>query len=218
LVRLQSVFVNNGYPEQVITSTFNRIREDHVAKEQKMLIDEDMNEVDEIDYRDAFVAPYHPCARKMFQTLKKSFGIHTVHKKTPTLGTYLFKRRPKADFWDSKNVVYSVPCNDCLGQYIGQTKRKLCVRLSEHEKSCKGDLSHLEPNSNFDNGIPYHVATTGHEFGFEETKIVDREINRFRRRLLEGIHIQKNKDSVINIISGQKIDGCWKPLIQEIEL
>jgi hypothetical protein len=79
-------------------------------------------------------------------------------------------------------------------------------------------MSHLEPNSNFDNGIPYHVATTGHEFGFEETEIIDRVMYRFRRRMLEAIHILKNKDSVANIIYGQKIDGCWRPLIQEFEL
>jgi hypothetical protein len=58
-----------------------------------------LNDVTEIDYRGAFVVPCHPCARKMFQTLKRSFGIHTVHKKTPTLGTCLFKSRSKADFW-----------------------------------------------------------------------------------------------------------------------
>ena len=48
-----------------------------------------------IDFSKAFYAPYHPHARKLFETLQKKFGITSVYKKTTTLGNLLFKRRPK---------------------------------------------------------------------------------------------------------------------------
>ena len=109
-----------------------------------------------IDFSKAFYAPYHPHARKLFETLQKKFGITSLYKKTTTLGNLLFKRRPKKDKWDNSHVVYSVPCANHPKQYIGQTKRKLGTRIREHEKSCEGDLSGILPDLNNDNGIPFH--------------------------------------------------------------
>ena len=97
----------------------------------------------------------------MFEVLQKKFGITNVYKKTTTLGNLLFKRRPKRDKWNSTHVVYSVPCSEQPEQYIGQTKRKMITRIREHEKSCEGDLSGIQPDINNDNGIPFHYATRG---------------------------------------------------------
>ena len=66
-------------------------------------------------------------------------------------------------------------------QYTGQTKRPLKVRVREHNRSCEGDLNGIQPDENNDNGIPYHLYTTGHKFLFDKTKILAREKNAFRR-------------------------------------
>ena len=111
----------------------------------------------------------------MFETLQKKFGITCVYKKTTTLGQRMFKRTPKKDKWNTSHIGYSVPCSNPPHQYIGQTKRKMATRIHEHEKSCEGDLSDIQPNLENDNGIPFHCATTSHQFLFEETKILARE-------------------------------------------
>ena len=59
----------------------------------------------------------------------------------------------------------------------------------EHKKSCEGDLTGILPDEINDNGIPYHVATTGDQFLFDQTTILANEINSFKRRIIEGIHI-----------------------------
>ena len=84
-----------------------------------------------------------------------------------------------------------MPCETQTEQYIGNTKRKLTIRIKEHQKSCNKDLSDIQPDFKNDNGIPYHVATTGHTFEFHETKILDREKNYFKRKTLEGMSINK---------------------------
>jgi len=34
----------------------------------------------------------------------------------------------------NKNIVYKLPCKDCDATYVGQTKRKLNTRISEHRR------------------------------------------------------------------------------------
>ena len=59
-------------------------------------------------------------------------------------------------------------------------------------QSCyKGDLSNFQPNDVQDSGIPFHYASTGENFKFEETKILEREKNNLKRKILESIHISK---------------------------
>ena len=141
----------------------------------------------------------------MFYALQRSFGINAVYKKTQTLGNLLFKRRPKKDRWDTSHVVYSVPCEDPQHQYIGQTKRSLKVRIKEHEKSCEGDLSDIQPDETHDNGIPLHVSSTGHNFLFDQTKILAYEKNSFKRKIIEGIHIlsQGRGSTIFGLLSSK---------------
>ena len=135
-----------------------------------------------------------------------------------TLGNILTKHRPPVEKWKKKNTVYSVPCVDGQMQYIGQTKRKLIDRIKEHKNSCRGDLSHIQPNFSNDNGIPYHTATTGNGFDFDNTSILECEESALRRRILEGIHIMQKSNTCVNLIAGQKVDGCWAPLIHGLKL
>ena len=92
------------------------------------------------------------------------------------------------------------------------------IRVKEHECSCLGDLSDLQPDLTNDNGIPYHCATTGHKFRFEDTKILAVEKNHFKRRIIEGVHIFNKEESCINLISGYKIDNSWAPLLKDLRL
>ena len=67
--------------------------------------------------------------------------------------------------------------------YVLCDKTKLSTRIHEREKSCKVNLSGIQPNLENDNGIPFHCATTGHQFLFELTKILAKGKNEFRRKI-----------------------------------
>ena len=110
------------------------------------------------------------------------------------------------------------PTNDQKLQYIGHTKRKLRKRVQEHETSCKGDLSNFQPNDVQDSGIPFHYASTGENFKFEETKILEREKNNFKRKILESIHISNKIDSLVNLKLGMKLNPAWSPIIKDLRL
>ena len=56
------------------------------------------------------------------------------------------------------DAIYSIPCNDCDNEYIGQTKRQFGTRLKEHQKAvffCKKENSALLE----------HTCLTNHTIG-----------------------------------------------------
>ena len=102
--------------------------------------------------------------------------------------------------------------------YIGQTKQKLKIRICEHEHSCEGNLTTIRANTTNDNGIPIHCASTGHIVLLEQTKLLLREPNYFRRRVIEGIHIFYKSDSCVNIIAGLDIDKSLYVILKGLNL
>ena len=103
-------------------------------------------------------------------------------------------------------------------KYTEQTKRKLKVRIREHECSCEGDLSGIQPNMTNDNGIPIHCASTGHNFLFKQTKILAKEPKNFCRRVIEDIHIYNKRDCCANLIVGLETDRSWSPILKDLVL
>ena len=63
------------------------------------------------------------------------------------------------------DAIYSIPCNDCDNEYIGQTKRQFGTRLKEHQKAvffCKKENSALLE----------HTCLTNHTIGWDNSKII----------------------------------------------
>ena len=53
---------------------------------------------------------------------------------TPISG-YNFCQTLGSCYERTTNGRYSIPCNDCDNEYIGQTKRQFGTRLKEHQKA-----------------------------------------------------------------------------------
>ena len=66
-----------------------------------------------------------------------------------------------------------------------------------------------------DNGLALHVHQTGHSFDFDNTKIITKESNYWRRLILEGIEI-KFGENLVNLQGGYEIDNIWMPFLQSI--
>ena len=62
-------------------------------------------------------------------------------------------------------AIYSITCNDCDNEYIGQTKRQFGTRFKEHQKAvffCKKENSALSE----------HTCLTNHTIGWDKSKII----------------------------------------------
>ena len=96
-------------------------------------------------------------------------------------------------------MVYGIPCSNCEKLYVGETGRKLKVRISEHQKDVekkeKGVRTRSEraEDSNVYNksAITDHVAETNHVPNFQKVKVLSRDDNDMRRKVRESIWIGK---------------------------
>ena len=85
-------------------------------------------------------------------------------------------------------MVYEVPCKDCSKTYIGETKRTLKVRLSEHKQAVKrGDPK---------NGIAVHAHESHHSIDWDGATVKRTVTNYWQRRATDAIQIRTSGETM----------------------
>ena len=95
-----------------------------------------------------------------------------------------------------RSGVYRLECDDCPATYVGQSGRKLRVRVSEHVNAVKKN----RPN---DSAFAAHLLETGHSFNeLSGVSLVHGESKGRRLTALENIEITKAKhDASVNLVN-----------------
>jgi hypothetical protein len=83
-------------------------------------------------YKGTVVIPYVKGISEKFGRIGKRFSLRTNFKIKNTLRGTLMKTGPVRDARQTKQCVYSIPC-DCGRRYISETSRPLEVRIKEHK-------------------------------------------------------------------------------------
>ena len=209
LTLLTNTFLQNGYPLNII----------HKLIHNKPLFPNhpDPTTPDPHKPTRAFFAPFHPATNRLYKTLRKKFNIDPIFTSTPSLSNFLLKRRPPTSPLNKPGAVYAVPC-ECDLLYIGETKRTTTIRTAEEKAAClKVDRTNKLPNNTTnDLGITTHHKLTGHSFLFHKTMVLANETSWHQRKLLEGLYIEANKNKLVNLKSGTRVDNCWTPLFSSI--
>ena len=118
----------------------------------------------------------------------------------------------KRPLTDSTGVVYSIPCHQCPKTYIGETGRKLGVRIEEHrEEAEKNDTqaytrSKRKVSETVENksALTDHCQRDNHVIDWDSTKVMARESERFPRWIRESVHIRRQgRRNVLNRDKGQ---------------
>lgn len=94
------------------------------------------------------------------------------------------------------DCVYLISCKDCSSVYVGQTSQNLKRRIALH----KSDIR-IHPERC---ALAGHASNLGHQFNFDETKILCQNNNLTKRTFLEMCYIKEN---VNNINKKTDIDG-----------
>jgi len=116
--------------------------------------------------------------------LNKKLAYFSLNK----LGWIVRPQKDNLPIVSNKNVVYKLSCKDCNASYVGQTKRRLITRVSEHKNDIKKTSKHSV--------ITDHRLTLNHEFDWDNPIILDKEIFYHRRLTSEMINIKLQNNSL----------------------
>ena len=96
---------------------------------------------------------------------------------------------------NSKDVgIYKINCLVCEKFYIGETGRPLNKRLYEHKNAVK--------NNCISSALAHHVHTSGHNFDFQNAKLIHYCNDVDKRHVVESACILKFRDKCINLNNG----------------
>lgn len=83
--------------------------------------------------------------------------------------------------------MYKINCSDCNASYIGQTKRRLEIRLNEHKKNIKRNVSECSV-------VSAHRINNNHKFNWQNPAILRHEKYLKKREVAE-----KDTDNLPNV-------------------
>ncbi|CAH3112218.1 unnamed protein product, partial [Pocillopora meandrina] len=164
--------------EPSIQFTLEREKDRHLS-----FLDLNVNALDEREPATGFaVIPYIQGVTEPIKRILNSYNVKVAQKPFQTLGHIFAKPKDPVTKEQRTDAIYSIPCNDCDDEYIGQTKRQFGTRLKEHQKAvflCKKENSALSE----------YTCLTNHTIGWDNSKIIT-TIRRYHQRLcLEAWHI-----------------------------
>ena len=104
-------------------------------------------------------------------------------------------------------AIYSIPCNNCDNEYIGQTKRQFGIRLKEHQKAvffCKKENS----------ASSEHTCLTNYTLVWDNSKIITTNRRYHQRLCLEAWHIN-SAHTPLNCEDGNLLPDAYLHLIRK---
>jgi hypothetical protein len=141
-------------------------------------------------------------SEKLNYTLKP-YDLQVAHKNSNNLKCLFTPLKDKIEPKKETHTVYKIPCNNCEGVYIGQTKQYLEKRIQAH-KYAKTSTTALNK----------HTQNTGHSFNFNKTSILHKVRYEKPRPTLEIIEIQKHKHSLNDKTDSQNLSTIYNNIIK----
>ena len=124
---LNQVFQVNGFPENLVKKTLTT----HPSP-----LPERSPEPEQLD--DAPKILCTPYIRGLSEKIEKvcaPLGVKPVFRPKRTLKRELMQVKNRTPEQKQTGVVYEIPCKECPEVYVGETKRTLKVRLSNHRQA-----------------------------------------------------------------------------------
>ncbi|KAM0729416.1 hypothetical protein ACS0PU_004770 [Formica fusca] len=177
------ILLNNSYPLRFIFQTIHH--------RLKLLINnlkyEKMNTNTEVQPRTVYFTI--PSIPERFIDIIKDFDVKLSYFSLNKLHKYIKTHKDITPKSLCKNVVYRINCLDCDASYVGQTRRQLTKRISEHR-------NHINRNTTVHSVVTDHRINFNHNFNWEEVEILDSEPFLQKRLLSKMIFIKRQVNSL----------------------
>jgi hypothetical protein len=139
-----------------------------------------------------------PYVRGLSEKLSRTFGKHGVkvyHKPTNSLRSRLTHVKDPTEKNKVCGAIYHIQCSDCKEDYIGETERPLHKRLREHQTRTQS-------------AVYEHIEGSNHTLDLQSTSVLDTELNPFKRKIKEALHIKARRPS-LNRDSGVELPSVY---------
>ena len=150
--------------------------------------------------------PYIKGLSERIENIFAPLGVKLVFKPKRTLRQELMRVKTRTPEEKLRGVVYKVPCSDFNAVYVGETKRTLKVRLSEHRQAVK--------SGNTNNGIAVHVQDSNHTIDWKGATVEKRVSGYWQRRTEEAIEIRRMNPNM-NLDRGLLLPKVWTPILNQ---
>eukprot|EP00116_Pleurobrachia_bachei_P004960 sb/3465222/ len=110
---------------------------------------------------------------------------------------------------------WGIPCLDCPASYIGQTKRPVLTRITEHERHHRLDNS-TDSYGNIKSAPALHALKSSHTIGWNNTEILTTAPSSSHLDLLEHAAITILKPELNRTLKGPAINPQWNSLLPRI--
>ena len=139
------------------------------------------------------------------QRVLNDVDVKVAMKPFATIAKYLPSPKDPLDVNEITGIIYQVPCHDCPFVYIGQTKRDLKSRLSEHKRAIK----YQRPEKS---ALCEHSIILDHIIDWNEATILSTEKDYTKRLFAESWLINRSSN-VINRNDGNTLSSVYKKLL-----
>nr|VZI00064.1 unnamed protein product [Spirometra erinaceieuropaei] len=122
--------------------------------------------------------PYVKNVSEATARILNPFGIGVAHKPESTIRQQIMRPKDPLPATEQSAVVYSIPCQNCNARYVGETGKRLCTRLHEHQ---------LAVNREDKLSLVYgHMQQEKQSFAFGEASVLSRAHDKMARLVLES--------------------------------
>ncbi|KYN29541.1 hypothetical protein ALC57_01006, partial [Trachymyrmex cornetzi] len=189
IIELVDVLQNNGYPLNVIFSTINN-RIEKLAKRKNLYINNKMlDDSNSNNNNYYFLVPYIRNFSEKFFHIAHKMNKKVAFKAHNNLNSIIKLGKDQLKTNEQKGVVYKINCKECDVSYVGQTKRKMGTRIFEHQQDIKN-------KKHCSSVLAEHQMNNGHNFNWDDIKIMAREQYLFKRLTSEMIFIKKQENGL----------------------
>lgn len=151
------------------------------------------------------VLPYVKGVTDRIGRILKKHKIKTTY--TPHSKIQGLLRNPKDRIPLENQGVYEIFCNNCDSSYVGQTNRRISVRLEEHKHAVRQGLS--------TSSLAQHVKLTGHSIDFENAKTIANIEHLTCRVAREAIEIEKRPNCMNVRDDSIRLPAIWKIVLRQ---
>ena len=184
---LRQYFFNNGFPKSLINSQIDKFLKNtnNVASNESS----DENLYVSFPYFGQQSEKFKFEINKLFKKYFKNHQIKFILSNKKSIGSY-FPYKDRLPIGMRSSIVYQYCCESCSHHYIGSSMRNLYMRMSEHQGKSYRTGKYVQ---NTNSSIFDHKFSCDTQINSNNFKILDHASTEFRLRILESLHIHKER-------------------------